>query len=85
MKAYFFIIVICPQIWIDPNDNFSRCPVVCCFLQVERCARLSAQLIECEEKSQWTMNHMEDIKMQLRQTQQGTPRPGGVHVCHILV
>ncbi|XP_036965256.1 oral-facial-digital syndrome 1 protein homolog isoform X1 [Acanthopagrus latus] len=38
--------------------------------EVERCARLSAQLIECEEKSQWTMNHMEDIKMQLRQTQQ---------------
>uniref|UniRef100_A0A671WCM7 OFD1 centriole and centriolar satellite protein n=1 Tax=Sparus aurata TaxID=8175 RepID=A0A671WCM7_SPAAU len=38
--------------------------------EVERCAQLSAQLIECEEKSQWTKNHMEDIKMQLRQTQQ---------------
>ncbi|XP_073329085.1 centriole and centriolar satellite protein ofd1 isoform X2 [Pagrus major] len=38
--------------------------------EVERCAQLGAQLIECEEKSQWMMNHMEDIKMQLRQTQQ---------------
>ncbi|XP_070832873.1 centriole and centriolar satellite protein ofd1 [Chaetodon trifascialis] len=38
--------------------------------EVERCAQLNAQLIACEEKSQWTTNHMEDIKMQLRQTQQ---------------
>nr|XP_046259165.1 oral-facial-digital syndrome 1 protein homolog isoform X2 [Scatophagus argus] len=38
--------------------------------EVERCAQLSAQLIACEEKSQWMTNHMEDIKMQLRQTQQ---------------
>ncbi|GLD66213.1 oral-facial-digital syndrome 1 protein [Lates japonicus] len=38
--------------------------------EVERCAQLKAQLIECEEKSQWMTNHVEDIKMQLRQTQQ---------------
>ncbi|XP_035532156.1 oral-facial-digital syndrome 1 protein homolog isoform X2 [Morone saxatilis] len=38
--------------------------------EVERCAQLNAQLIECEEKSQWMNNHIEDIKMQLRQTQQ---------------
>ncbi|TKS67130.1 Oral-facial-digital syndrome 1 protein -like protein [Collichthys lucidus] len=38
--------------------------------EVERCAQLSAQMIECEEKSQWVTNHMEDIKTQLRQTQQ---------------
>ncbi|XP_041806538.1 oral-facial-digital syndrome 1 protein homolog isoform X2 [Chelmon rostratus] len=38
--------------------------------EVERCAQLNAQLIEFEEKSQWMTNHMEDIKMQLRQTQQ---------------
>ncbi|XP_023271636.1 oral-facial-digital syndrome 1 protein isoform X2 [Seriola lalandi dorsalis] len=38
--------------------------------EVERCAQLKAQLTECEEKSQWMSNHVEDIKMQLRQTQQ---------------
>ncbi|KAM9347163.1 centriole and centriolar satellite protein ofd1 [Symphorus nematophorus] len=38
--------------------------------EVERCAQLNAQLIQYEEKSQWMNNHMEDIKMQLRQTQQ---------------
>ncbi|XP_008273863.1 centriole and centriolar satellite protein ofd1 [Stegastes partitus] len=38
--------------------------------EVERCAQLRAQLIECEEKSQWMTNHVEDVKMQLRQTQQ---------------
>ncbi|XP_027146637.1 centriole and centriolar satellite protein ofd1 isoform X2 [Larimichthys crocea] len=44
--------------------------------EVERCAQLSAQMIECEEKSQWMTNHMEDIKTQLRQTQQGGPVRG---------
>ncbi|XP_070693999.1 centriole and centriolar satellite protein ofd1 [Pempheris klunzingeri] len=38
--------------------------------EVERCALLKAQLIECEEKSQWMTHHIEDIKMHLRQTQQ---------------
>ncbi|KAF3694792.1 Oral-facial-digital syndrome 1 protein -like protein [Channa argus] len=38
--------------------------------EVEQCAQLKAQLIECEEKSQWMTNHVEDIKMQLCQTQQ---------------
>ncbi|XP_044073720.1 oral-facial-digital syndrome 1 protein homolog [Siniperca chuatsi] len=38
--------------------------------EVEWCAQLKAQLIECEEKSQWMTNHIDDIKMQLRQTQQ---------------
>ncbi|XP_054471209.1 centriole and centriolar satellite protein ofd1 [Anoplopoma fimbria] len=38
--------------------------------EVERCAQLKAQLIECEERSQWMSNHCEEIKMQLRQTQQ---------------
>ncbi|XP_069558786.1 centriole and centriolar satellite protein ofd1 [Brachyistius frenatus] len=38
--------------------------------EMERSAQLKAQLIECEEKSQWMANHVEDIKMQLRQTQQ---------------
>ncbi|XP_034416827.1 oral-facial-digital syndrome 1 protein homolog isoform X2 [Cyclopterus lumpus] len=38
--------------------------------EVERCAQLKAQLIECEERSQWMTNHIEEIKMQLRQTQQ---------------
>ncbi|KAK2839866.1 hypothetical protein Q5P01_013606 [Channa striata] len=38
--------------------------------EVERCAQFKAQLIECEEKSQWMTNHVEDIKMLLRETQQ---------------
>ncbi|CAK6953986.1 centriole and centriolar satellite protein ofd1 [Scomber scombrus] len=37
--------------------------------EVERCAQLKAQLIESEERSQWMTGHIEDIKMQLRQTQ----------------
>ncbi|XP_077946510.1 centriole and centriolar satellite protein ofd1 isoform X2 [Gasterosteus aculeatus] len=38
--------------------------------EVERGAQLKAQLIECEERSRWMNNHIEEIKMQLRQTQQ---------------
>ncbi|XP_019945416.2 centriole and centriolar satellite protein ofd1 isoform X1 [Paralichthys olivaceus] len=38
--------------------------------EVEHCAQLKAQLMECEEKSQWMTNHVQDVKMQLRQTQQ---------------
>ncbi|KAK9537702.1 hypothetical protein VZT92_005292 [Zoarces viviparus] len=38
--------------------------------EVERCAQLKAQLMECEERSQYMTNHIEEIKMQLRQTQQ---------------
>ncbi|XP_067117800.1 centriole and centriolar satellite protein ofd1 isoform X4 [Osmerus mordax] len=39
-------------------------------LQVEVCAQLKAQLIECEERTQWMTTHAEDVKLQLRQTQQ---------------
>ncbi|XP_029314868.1 centriole and centriolar satellite protein ofd1 isoform X2 [Cottoperca gobio] len=38
--------------------------------EVERCAQLTAQLIECDERSQWMTNHIEEMKIQLRQTQQ---------------
>ncbi|XP_072253050.1 centriole and centriolar satellite protein ofd1 [Leuresthes tenuis] len=38
--------------------------------EVEHCAQLKAQLIESEERTQWLTKHVEDIKMQLRQTQQ---------------
>uniref|UniRef100_A0A7N8XGP8 OFD1 centriole and centriolar satellite protein n=1 Tax=Mastacembelus armatus TaxID=205130 RepID=A0A7N8XGP8_9TELE len=38
--------------------------------EVERCAQLKAQLTECEEKAHWMNNHVEDIKVQLRQTHQ---------------
>uniref|UniRef100_A0A7N5ZWU9 LisH domain-containing protein n=1 Tax=Anabas testudineus TaxID=64144 RepID=A0A7N5ZWU9_ANATE len=41
--------------------------------EVERCTQLKAQLKESEEKSQWMTNHVEDIKMQLRQTHQAGP------------
>lgn len=36
--------------------------------EVERCAQLKAQLIECEERTQWMTTHAEELKMQLRQT-----------------
>ncbi|XP_053295688.1 centriole and centriolar satellite protein ofd1 [Pleuronectes platessa] len=38
--------------------------------EVEHCAQLKAQLMECEEKMQWIQNHVEDVKIKLRQTQQ---------------
>ncbi|XP_068185778.1 centriole and centriolar satellite protein ofd1 isoform X2 [Antennarius striatus] len=38
--------------------------------EVERCAQLSTQLIENEEQSQWMNKHVQEIKTQLRQTQQ---------------
>ncbi|XP_034549252.1 oral-facial-digital syndrome 1 protein homolog [Notolabrus celidotus] len=38
--------------------------------EVERSTQLKAQLMQCEEKAQWMSNHINDIKMQLRQTQQ---------------
>ncbi|XP_046902171.1 oral-facial-digital syndrome 1 protein homolog isoform X2 [Hypomesus transpacificus] len=45
--------------------------------EVELCAQLKAQLIECEEKNQWMTTHAEDVKLQLRQTQQaGGPSRG---------
>ncbi|CAN9497697.1 unnamed protein product [Ophioblennius macclurei] len=44
--------------------------------EVERSAQLRAQLMECEEKAQWMTNHVEDIKVQLQQTQRGARSPG---------
>ncbi|KAJ3592404.1 hypothetical protein NHX12_007531 [Muraenolepis orangiensis] len=38
--------------------------------EVERCAHLNARLMECEEKSHRLTTHAEELKMQLRQTQQ---------------
>uniref|UniRef100_A0A3B3Z491 Uncharacterized protein n=1 Tax=Poecilia mexicana TaxID=48701 RepID=A0A3B3Z491_9TELE len=38
--------------------------------EVERCAQLKAQLTECEERAEWMTKHVEEIKTQLRQTQQ---------------
>ncbi|MEQ2254410.1 hypothetical protein ILYODFUR_003422 [Ilyodon furcidens] len=38
--------------------------------EVERCAELKAQLTECETRSVWMTKHLEELKMQLRQTQQ---------------
>uniref|UniRef100_A0A672JTD0 OFD1 centriole and centriolar satellite protein n=1 Tax=Salarias fasciatus TaxID=181472 RepID=A0A672JTD0_SALFA len=37
--------------------------------EVEQCARLRAQLMEYEQKSQWMTNQVEDFKRQLQQTQ----------------
>lgn len=38
--------------------------------EVGRCAQLKAQLTECEERSEWMTKHVEELKAQLRQTQQ---------------
>ncbi|XP_058246991.1 centriole and centriolar satellite protein ofd1 isoform X2 [Hemibagrus wyckioides] len=38
--------------------------------EVERCAQLKAQLLECEERTRWMSTHTEDLKQQLRRTQQ---------------
>ncbi|KAK0135177.1 Oral-facial-digital syndrome 1 [Merluccius polli] len=38
--------------------------------EVERCAHLQAQLMESEEKTHWLNTHAEEMKIQLRQTQQ---------------
>nr|XP_057938230.1 centriole and centriolar satellite protein ofd1 isoform X2 [Doryrhamphus excisus] len=39
-------------------------------MEVERCGELKTQLMECEEKLQWMTAHVEDLKVQIRQTQQ---------------
>ncbi|GAA6079235.1 oral-facial-digital syndrome 1 protein homolog isoform X3, partial [Tachysurus ichikawai] len=38
--------------------------------EVERCAQLQAQLLECEERTRWMSTHTEELKQQLRHTQQ---------------
>ncbi|XP_039599540.1 oral-facial-digital syndrome 1 protein homolog isoform X2 [Polypterus senegalus] len=38
--------------------------------EVENSAQLKAQLVDCEEKIRWLNSHVEDLKTQLRQTQQ---------------
>ncbi|XP_056282586.1 centriole and centriolar satellite protein ofd1 isoform X2 [Pseudoliparis swirei] len=57
---------------LDEKESHNQKQVLQAQLQseVERCAQLKAQLMECEERSQWMTNHIEEIKMQLRQTQQ---------------
>lgn len=59
------------NLWLSKNIHVVHF-CVHFFLQMEQCAQFKAQLIECKEKSQWMGNHVEDIKMQLHQTQQGT-------------
>lgn len=67
-----FVFTVCPQISGYQKIYMSFTFVSIFFLQMEQCAQFKAQLIECKEKSQWMANHVEDIKMQLHQTQQGT-------------
>ncbi|KAF3843190.1 hypothetical protein F7725_002039 [Dissostichus mawsoni] len=57
---------------LDEEDFDNQKQVLQAQLQseVERCAQLKAQLIQSEERSHWMTNHIEEIKMQLRQTQQ---------------
>ncbi|XP_068602385.1 centriole and centriolar satellite protein ofd1 [Brachionichthys hirsutus] len=55
---------------MDELDNHKQLLQAQLQSEVERCAQLSTQLIEYEENSQWMDKHMQEIKMQLRQTQQ---------------
>ncbi|XP_052004431.1 centriole and centriolar satellite protein ofd1 isoform X2 [Xyrauchen texanus] len=38
--------------------------------EVQQCALLKAQLLECEERTRWMTSQTEEVKLQLRQTQQ---------------
>ncbi|XP_047670547.1 oral-facial-digital syndrome 1 protein homolog isoform X2 [Tachysurus fulvidraco] len=38
--------------------------------EVERCSQLQTQLLECEERTRWMSTHTEELKQQLRHTQQ---------------
>ncbi|XP_060793257.1 centriole and centriolar satellite protein ofd1 isoform X2 [Neoarius graeffei] len=38
--------------------------------EVERCTQLKAQLLECEERTRWMSTHTEELKQQLKHTQQ---------------
>ncbi|KAF5886086.1 oral-facial-digital syndrome 1 protein, partial [Clarias magur] len=38
--------------------------------EVERCAQFKAQLLDCEERTRWMSSHTEELKQQLRHTQQ---------------
>ncbi|XP_038149328.1 oral-facial-digital syndrome 1 protein homolog isoform X2 [Cyprinodon tularosa] len=44
--------------------------------EMEQCVYLKAQLTECEKRSEWMAKHVEEIKTQLRHTQQGGPSRG---------
>uniref|UniRef100_A0A673JKN9 Oral-facial-digital syndrome 1 protein homolog n=1 Tax=Sinocyclocheilus rhinocerous TaxID=307959 RepID=A0A673JKN9_9TELE len=39
--------------------------------EVQQCALLKAQLMECDERVKWMNTHAEELKLQLQQTQQG--------------
>ncbi|KAI5628617.1 oral-facial-digital syndrome 1 protein-like isoform 1, partial [Silurus asotus] len=39
--------------------------------EVERSTQLKAQLLECEERTRWMSTHTDELKHQLKQTQQG--------------
>uniref|UniRef100_A0A671T2I9 Uncharacterized protein n=1 Tax=Sinocyclocheilus anshuiensis TaxID=1608454 RepID=A0A671T2I9_9TELE len=41
--------------------------------EVQQCALLKAQLMECEEQVKWMNTHAEELKLQLQQTQQAGP------------
>lgn len=39
--------------------------------EVQQCALLKTQLMECEERTKWMNSHTEELKLQLQQTQKG--------------
>ncbi|NP_001306137.1 centriole and centriolar satellite protein ofd1 isoform 1 [Danio rerio] len=41
--------------------------------EVQQCALLKTQLMECEERTKWMNTHTEELKLQLQQTQQAGP------------
>ncbi|XP_067300804.1 centriole and centriolar satellite protein ofd1 isoform X5 [Pseudorasbora parva] len=49
--------------------------------EVQQCALLKAQLMECEERTAWMNSHNEQLKLQLQQTQQGPALRGPRYHC----
>ncbi|XP_051762082.1 centriole and centriolar satellite protein ofd1 isoform X4 [Ctenopharyngodon idella] len=47
--------------------------------EVQQCALLKAQLLECEERTTWMNAHTEELKLQLQHTQQGPALRGPLH------
>lgn len=45
---------------------------ICVCVQVQKCALLKAQSMECEERTRWMNTNAEEIKLQLKHTQQGS-------------
>lgn len=58
---------------LDKNVlNYQDSNVTVRVYQVQKCALLKAQMMECEERTRWMNTNAEEIKLQLKHTQQGS-------------